>query len=293
MKRIMVTSDISFSVVTVGMMRIISSRITGHELELLISRAIDNGIDTFDHAMVYGGNHACETYFGQILKQNPDMRKKITLISKFGIYKPENGKPQAYYDYSSDSIQKSVDESLKALSVDRIDVMLIHRPSPFANPSQIAETSEKLIRQGKIGALGVSNYLPSQMRAMQKHLDRPIAVNQVEMSLLATNYLFDGTSDYCHEVNLPLMAWSPMAGGRLMSGDTKLLQVIEEMALSYSTSTDAIGYAWLLSQPLPITVITGSMKWSRIEAAIQGTQISLSAKDWFYLLEVARGQRVP
>lgn len=293
MKRIIIGDSIALSAVTMGMMRIISGGIADQELETLIGTSLAHGIDTFDHAMVYGGNHACEERFGRVLARNPAWKREMTLVSKFGIYKPHNGKPSAYYDHSPEAIRSSVEQSLAALGVDRIDVMLVHRPSPLADPAEIAQTAADLIKEGKIGALGTSNFTPAQSRALQKHMDLPLAVNQIEMSILGNSYLFDGTADYAHETGMPLMAWSPMAGGRLFQESEALTSAIQEVADAYRATPEAIAYAWLYTQPLQTAVVTGSMQWPRIEAALQGLEIKLTTPEWFYLLEAARGYRIP
>ncbi len=297
MKRIQMTDGVSLSKVTAGMMRIIGDGMSRADLEAFIDKAIENGVTTFDHAAVYGGElHNCEKRFGEVLGDKPSLRDKMEIVTKFGIYFMDDGKGgnTIYYDHTAEAIRSSVEDSLRALRTDYVDVALVHRPSPYADPAVIADTADALIREGKIRSLGVSNFTPAQMRALQKYFNGPLVTNQVQISPLYTDELFNGTLDYAYESKSSLMAWSPMGGGKMFKDPASALsQKLEQLAKKYGVDASTIVYAWIASHPAPIVIVTGTVKWERMPAAIKGCELQLTQQEWFAVLEAARGFNVP
>lgn len=159
-------------------------------IEKLINTSLDQGITTFDHADIYG-NYSCEECFGNVLRTDASLRNKLQLITKFGIKLMSEKRPFhqiKHYDTSAEHIIWSVENSLKALGTDRVDVLLIHRPDPLLNPIEVAEAFSKLKQQGKVLHVGVSNFSSSQFEMLQSYLSVPLVTNQIELSCLETNH---------------------------------------------------------------------------------------------------------
>jgi predicted oxidoreductase len=295
MKRISLQRGQSISQVAAGMMRIVSENVSNQDLALLIHRALDAGITTFDLAAIYGGElHKCERAFGDVLEKEPALRKSMEIVTKFGIYPfyYEDGRRSSMYDYSARAIRASIEDSLSSLHTTHIDLALIHRPSPLADPAEIADVLQALVKEGKILSVGVSNHTPAQMRALQGYLPFLLVANQVQISAMNPQCLFDGTIDYAFETKSLLMAWSPLGGGRLEE-NASLIKVLSKIGGKYGVVLPMILVAWIAMLPARIAIITGTMKPDRLLEAVQGCEIKLTTQEWFEVLEAARGYRVP
>lgn len=298
MKRIRLSADLELSQVVMGCMRIVDSKISEDELLKNVETCLDMGITSMDHAPVYGG-YTCEKIFGDaVLRKRPDLREKMEIITKTGIVLPgRNGNKTIYYNSTKEEIFKEMDESLQRLGTDYVDLLLVHRPDPLADPSETAEALETLVKQGKVRQVGVSNFMPSQMTMLQSRLSLPITVNQMELSVKTTENFFNGVVDDAFTRKMPLMAWSPLGGGSVFKGEdeqsVRLRSVLTEIAGDHNTSMDAIMYAWLFVHPVQIAAITGTMNAGRIRTAAEATEISLSYDEWYRILEASRGYSVP
>lgn len=253
------------------------------------------GIDTFDHADIYG-DFENEERFGNVLKKHPDIKQKIKIITKCGIQVPGAKFPTKHYNTSKEHIRYSVERSLRKLQVECLDVVLIHRPDPLMDPSEMAEVFESLIQEGKVKHFGVSNFTTSQFQMVQSQYKRPLFTNQVEFHLFRTEPMFDGTFDQMIEVGIHPMIWSPTAGGTLFTPKTdlesKTLTKLQEIAKKYGASVDQILYSWFLNHPAGIVPILGTNDSKRIESAANCFSYPLTRVEWFTLLEVARGREV-
>ncbi len=296
MKRLNMTENFDISQVIAGFMRLTSSDLDEQGLLNFTKECIDLGVDTFDHAPVYG-SYTCEKIFGDsVLKKEPSLRKKMKLITKTGIVSLAHAET-AHYNSSSKYILNEVEQSLQKLSTDYVDLLLVHRPDFLASPEDIAYALEKLIKEGKVLNIGVSNYTPSQMEALQSYLSVPIVTNQVEISVKYVDVFTDGTLDHAFKTRSSLMAWSPVGGGSVFSGDdeqsTRLRTALQKLADKYNTTIDAIMYAWLFTHPINMSAVAGTMNIDRIKVAVEATKITLTYEEWYYILEASRGYRVP
>ena len=123
--------------------------------------------------------------------------------------------------------------SLRRLGVDVIDLYQIHRPDLLTHPADVAATLAALRDEGKIREVGVSNHTPAQVDALQAHLPFPLVSNQPEYSAVHLDPLRDGTFDACMRDGVVPLVWSPLAGGRLATGDgvrPELLAVLDGLA---------------------------------------------------------------
>jgi predicted oxidoreductase len=256
----------------------------------LVHTALDEGITTFDHADIYG-DHNNEEIFGHVLRKDPSLREKMQLISKFGIKFKSPRRPATWikhYDTSKEHINWSVENSLKMLGTDRLDVLLIHRPDPLLSPTEVAEAFTQLKQQGKVLHFGVSNFSPGQFRMLQHYLDFPLVTNQIEISLSRVTPFFNGDLDVLLEHEAAAMAWSPLGGGNLMIGDREWFG----KASKYNASYAQLSLAWLLKHPAIFPVI-GTTKPERITEAAKSVAIDLDRQDWFEMLQWVRGEEVP
>jgi len=253
----------------------------------MIESCMEVGITTFDHADIYG-SYTTEAEFGDALKEDSSLRSKIQIISKCGIQMLAENRPQHQiksYNTSKEHIIQSVENSLQNFGTDYLDVLLIHRPDPLMNPTEIAEAVGQLKQQGKIIQFGVSNFLPHHVNMLQAFTE--VEINQVEISILHLDTFTDGTLDHCIENNILPMAWSPVGGGKLTDENNPRLQTIQttasSLATKYNTGIDEILIAFLLKHPAQIIPVLGTTKIKRIKQAQAAKSILLSREDWFKL----------
>jgi len=289
----------TLSRITLGFWRAREWNYTIQQLNTLVSQSIELGVTSFDHADIYG-NYECETIFGNILKDNPSIRKQIQIITKCGIklLSPQFPETQTkHYDTGKEHIIKSVNNSLKNLKTDYIDLLLIHRPDPFMNADVTAQAFYELKKSGKVLNFGVSNFLPHQFSMLQSRLDFPLSTNQIEVSVLCTEHFDNGNVDYLQEKRVAPMVWSPFAGGRIFWENSdqaiRVRNVLNEFAVKYQTGIDAIANAWLLVHPVNFIVVLGTGKIERIKSALKGMEIKLTREEWFKIWIASKGNEVP
>ena len=186
-------SDLSSSRLAYGCMRITGDGSAGalERGEDAIRAALDNGYTIFDHADIYGDG-ACETLFGEFLRESPGLRDEITIIGKCGVRLW--GVDVNHYNLSGAHILASVEGSLQRLHVEQLDLLLLHRPDLLADFHEIAEVFESLHASGKVAEFGVSNFSPATLAALQAVTDRRLQVNQVEINIHRVDVL-----DYARE----------------------------------------------------------------------------------------------
>jgi len=260
------------------------------------------GFTFFDHADIYCRG-ACEQIYGVALKRHPDWRHRHIVATKCGIRFPGDPQPGSphRYDFSKAHILASAEASLRRLNRDVIDLYQLHRPDVLMDPAEVAEAFDALHRSGKVRWFGVSNFLPSQVRALQAHWNLPLAVNQVEIHLLRLDPFTDGTLDQCLELNLAPLSWSPVAQGRLADGHdagphplTRSLHAeLDAVARTLGISRAEAATAWLLAHPSKIIPIIGSTRPERIRSASEALHVRMDRETWYRLYTTARGAKLP
>lgn len=264
------------------------------ESAALINYCLENGISTFDHADIYG-DYTNEAEFGQALIESNVPREKIQLISKCGIqFSAESRNNRVkHYDYSKDYIIWSVEQSLQNLKTDYLDMLLLHRPSPLMQPSEIAEAVNELQAAGKIKDFGVSNFSPSQIKLLEKEIE--IDANQVEFSLTQNRAMNDGTLDDIVNNDRIAMSWSPL--GAYFKEDSPAIsrigKYLEILCEKYTATEDQLLLAWIMKHPSKIKPVVGTTTEARLTMAAKAVQIEMELQDWFVLLEAANGNEVP
>jgi predicted oxidoreductase len=260
----------------------------------LIRSCIEYGITTFDHADIYGG-YTTEAEFGKALTQSKTKRETIQLISKCGIQHTlgnRNNKVK-HYDYSKDYIIQSVEGSLKNLETDYLDILLLHRPSPLMQPDEIAEAFEKLKKDGKVKAFGVSNFTNTQTDLIRSKTE--VSYNQIEFSATQYQPMLDGTLDYMQVNNITPMAWSPL--GIVFKQNTpqtqRLKKLLLELVAKYNVTSDIILFAWILQHPAGVLPVAGSTNTYRLKNLMAATKLTLELEDWFAIWTESMGDKVP
>lgn len=268
-----------------------------------IMTALEEGYNHFDHADIYGGG-ACESLFGEILAEKPQLREQIILTSKAGI-RPRNNDQDSYaptrYDFSQQYLLESVEGSLKRLNTDYLDMFLLHRPDYLFDVHEVAETFARLKASGKVKHFGISNFKPSQVELLKSAVSMPLLVNQVEINIHNIDTLLDGTLDQCQQHGITPIAWCPLGGvaysawGNTFSVDDeqRIENELAKQSERYSCAPWQIILAWLLKHPAGICPIIGSTTPERIVAAKQALELDYSREDWYRLLEARNGQAVP
>jgi predicted oxidoreductase len=274
------------------------AKFTTASFEQMIKDCIAVGVTTFDHADIYG-DYTTEEDFGKVLQNQPSLRQHMQIITKCGIQMVSINRPHhkiKSYDTSYEHIVESVEQSLKNLSTDYIDCLLIHRPDPLFNADEVAKAFEQLKQQGKVLEFGVSNFRKWQVDLLRSRF--PVSVNQFECSLLHLEPFGDGTLDQCQQHKIVPMAWSPMGGGNLFVIDEedernkRILAVANILAEKYATGADVILMSWLMTHPAGILPVLGTSKIERLHAAVAATLLKLEREEWFMLWRASTGREV-
>lgn len=278
-----------------------------------VEAALSIGVNVFDHADIYRSGKA-ETAFGEVLKRTPGLRERIQIQTKCGIRLDPDHAP---YDLST--IVARVDDSLARLGVDYVDTLLLHRPDPLLERADVAAAVAELHAAGKIRALGVSNMSGAQIAFLQREIDLPIVVNQLELSLGrhdwvdstvlvnhpdgADNTFPHGTLEYCASTGVRLQAWGPLARGRYSgapdstrtAADEAASALVQTLADAKNTTREAIVLGWLMRHPAHIDPVVGSSDPARIRACGDAAEqaAAMTRDEWFALYVAARGRPLP
>jgi predicted oxidoreductase len=271
-----------------------------------LESAVEAGYNFIDHADIYGDTMS-EAIHGLALDRHPDWRDKLVVATKCGIrFEDEPPGTPHRYDFSGEHIRWSIDESLKRLKLERVDLYQLHRPDWLADPEDIAAALVDIHQAGKVRYFGVSNFRPSLVDAVQSALPFPLVSNQVQIHLLRLDTFEDGTLDQCLEKKMTPLAWSPLAGGRLaaafdekfplpqsehdLAAVARLRPVLADTAQAYSVTPLAIVLAWLMRHPSKIIPIYGSTRPEAIREATKADAITLDRDSWYRILRAARGK---
>ncbi len=269
-------------------------RLSTEEMIAQIEITLEAGISTFDHADIYG-DYTTETQFGKAFKQSNIAREDLQLISKCGIQLVGNTRKNTigHYEYSKAYIIRSVEQSLKNLQTDYLDLLLLHRPSPLMQATEINEAISTLQSEGKIIEFGVSNFTPSQMELIETN--QKISVNQIEFSLTENVAMHNGTLDAMQINKITPMCWSPL--GNVFGSETaqaiQIRLVLKKLCKKYNATEDQLLLAWICSHPAKMHPVIGTTNKTRIPNAQKAIEIQLELEDWFELLVASQGHAVP
>jgi len=298
--RIKLAKDFKISPIVQGHWRIDAWKFSNQDLLKHTEQCIELGINTFDHADIYG-DYSCEKLFGNALKLKKGLRKEIQIITKCGIKLLSNKFPSReihYYDYSYEHIIESVENSLKNLDTDYIDLLLLHRPAPFFNPKEVAKAFTYLKAKGMVINFGVSNFTPIQFAMLSQFTDEKLITNQVEISPYCLEHFENGNIDFFLKESINPMAWSPLSGGDFLNKNTaknkRIIKALTEVANELQIDTiEKVIYCWLLKHPVNIIPIVGTSKIERLKYAIEALHIQMSLEQWYKIYKAATGVELP
>ena len=269
----------------------------GHaDARACVDAALDAGITLFDTADIYGldtpaGFGAAEVLLGELFAEDRALRDRMVLASKGGIV------PGVPYDSSPAYLRRAVDASLHRLGVDRLDLWQVHRPDILTHPQELARTLEEMVASGKVGAVGVSNFTLAQMEALVALSDIPIATSQPELSVLHRQPIEDGQLDRAMARGQVVLAWSPLAGGRLVSPDTSEAQAaasaLDAVAREHGVSRATAAFSWVAHHPAHPVPIIGSQNPERIREGADIGAVGWTRRSWYDVLQAAMGEALP
>lgn len=283
-----------------GTWRLLKEPVTDQELNARLQVCLECGVTTIDTAEIYGG-YRVEEALGRALALTPGLRDRFEIVTKAGIYVPNEFHPDrrtAHYNATAPRLVKSLEKSLRWLGTDRVELFLVHRPDWLTRADDTAAGLNQLVRSGKVRAAGVSNYTASQFELLSAFMEKPLATNQVEFNLLHMDAMHDGVFHRCEQAGISPMAWSPLAGGRIFdprsAEGAHLAQAAAAMAPRYGGATlEQLAFAWVLAHPSRPIAIVGTNKAERIRSAAAADAIELERQDWYALWEAAQGRKIP
>ena len=296
MERIALSDRLELSRIIYGMWRLTddADRSSSH-VQAKIEACLAQGITSFDQADIYGG-YSSEAVLVETLKQAPALREQMEIITKCNIVAPcgiHSDKRLKYYDTSEQYITQAVDRSLREMAIEHIDLLLIHRPDPMMNADTTGGTLDRLVKSGKVKAVGVSNFRPWDTDLLQSRMSNKLVTNQIEISLAENTALTNGDLAHLQQHSITPMAWSPLAGGSLFQAPhSNLALKLSEMAEKFSVDSGSLAIAWLLKHPANILPIMGSNNIQRIESFSKALEIELDRQSWFELYQTANGAEV-
>jgi len=290
-------SGLQVPTVAVGCMRI--SNMNESEASAFVNTAVENGAVFFDHADIYGGGKS-ESVFGKAIASMK--REDLIIQTKCGIRKGQ-------FDFSYEHITQSVEDSLKRLGTDYIDVLLLHRPDALMEPEEVAKAFDELKASGKVRHFGVSNQNPYQMQLLQSCLDMPLCVNQLQFSVMHAPMIQSGINvnmyndsavnrdggvlDYCRLNKITIQPWSPMQygffEGCFIDNEKfpELNEKLEEIGGKYGVSKTTVAFAWILRHPAKMQPVTGTTNLTRLVDCIKASEIALTREEWYEIYRAA------
>lgn len=305
MKRITIgNSALTASEISLGCMRM--ADLSKEDANKVINTALENGIDFFDHADIYGGGKS-EEVFADAIDMNATIREKMILQSKCGIR-------QGFFDFSKEHIIASVEGSLKRLKTDYLDTLLLHRPDTLFEPEEVAAAFTELEKSGKVRHFGVSNQNPGQIELLKKYVDQELIANQLQFSIMHTGMIDTGFNvnmtidpsldrdggilEYSRLNNMTIQAWSPFQygffEGVFLDNDKfpELNKTIDKIAADKGVTNSAIAVAWIQRHPASFQTVVGTMNPGRIADIAKASDVTLSREEWYEIYR-ATGNQLP
>ncbi|MBC1977410.1 aldo/keto reductase [Listeria marthii] len=303
MKRITIgNSALTASEISLGCMRM--ADLSKEDANKVINTALENGIDFFDHADIYGGGKS-EEVFADAIDMNATIREKMILQSKCGIR-------QGFFDFSKEHIISSVEGSLKRLKTDYLDTLLLHRPDTLFEPEEVASAFTELEKSGKVRHFGVSNQNPGQIELLKKYVDQELIANQLQFSIMHTGMIDTGFNvnmtidpsldrdggilEYSRLNNMTIQAWSPFQfgffEGVFLDNDKfpELNKTIDKIAADKGVTNSAIAVAWIQRHPASFQTVVGTMNPGRIADIAKASDVTLSREEWYEIYRAAGNQ---
>ena len=296
--------DASASAISLGCMRMAS--LDEKRVDAIMNKALENGINFFDHADIYGGGES-ERLFGEFLKRSKTKREDIYIQTKCAIH-------DGQFDFSKEHILRSVDGSLARLGVEYVDFLLLHRPDTLMEPEEVAQAFDELLSNGKVRNFGVSNHNAMQIELLKTAVKQPLVANQLQFSPTEAGMVTSGMNvnmknaesqmhdggilEYSRIKNMTIQAWSPFQfgffEGTYIDNDKfpKLNAKLAEIGEKYSLTKTGVAAAWILRHPANMQLIAGTMNPSRLDEICQASDITLTRSEWYEIYRCA-GHSLP
>lgn len=272
-----------------------------NEMIALLRKSVERGITFFDTAEVYGP-FTNEELVGEALEP---FKGQVVIATKFGWKHGPNKGPHPKFgtDSRPEQIRRVVEESLKRLRVDVIDLFYQHRPDPNVPIEDVAGAVKDLIQEGKVKHFGLSESPADHIR--RAHAVQPVTALQSEYSIWWTEIEENDVLETCEELGIGLVPYSPLGRGYLTGKITKettfaendirhdnprfteeaieanwaVVDLLERIAKEKDGTPAQIALAWLLAQKPWIVPIPGSRKLHRLDENNGAVDIELTAKD--------------
>lgn len=299
MKQIEIGGKIPASAISLGCMRM--GNRSEKEIEQIMDCALENGINFFDHADIYGRGNS-EKLFGRYLKSHPGVREKIVIQTKCAIH-------DGQYDFSKEHILRSVDGSLLRLGIEYIDLLLLHRPDTLMEPEEVAEAFSELEKSGKVRHFGVSNHNPLQIELLKTAVKQPLLVNQLQFSVTEAGMITSGMNvnmknpesqmhdgsvlEYSRIKRMTIQTWSPFQfgffKGSFIDNDDypELNSALEKIGNKYGLSKTGTAAAWILRHPANMQLIAGTMNPEHLSEICKAGDIDLTRAEWYEIYRSA------
>ena len=271
----------------------------------IMSRALEQGVNFIDTADIYGQDGLSERVVGSWMSENKT-RDRVVLATKFRFRMSEgaNGTGASRY-----RIVRTVEESLKRLKTDRIDLYQIHMQDIDTPEEETLRALDDLVHAGKVLYLGASNYAAyrltdSQWISKTEHLHRFVSL-QMQYSLMVRDLEREHVP-LCKQFGIGILPWSPLAGGFLSGKYAKnapppkgvrlekwkegfagydndrgwsTLEAVKAIAKEKETTASAVSLAWLLAKPTVTSVIFGARSIAQLDDNLKATEVKLTAED--------------
>ena len=294
--RVNLQDNFSISKLVIGCMRLNEWNLNVKQRIEFVEWCIEQGVTTFDHADIYGGNHRNEELFGEVLQMKPQLREKIEIITKCSICVPNDANPNIktrYFNLDSKYIIKQVNKSIEKLKCDYIDLLLIHMHDLLVNPKELNDTLNQLKEEGKVKYFGLSNHNPLEFDTLQKYTDVKFVTHQFMLHPLGIENYKNGTMTHCLKEGIHPMFWSPLAGGRIFNPtnafEENMKNVLEGIKQElHLREVDEVIYKWLLKHSSDPVIVLGTGNRERIKRALHSLQgVQMTREQWYKIITEA------
>jgi aryl-alcohol dehydrogenase-like predicted oxidoreductase len=260
--------------------------------------ALEFGINHFDTADMYGVGHNEEL----LSKAFSDRWNKVTVATKFGVRRGDNGE---WLGLSGrpEYVKEACEKSLKRLGRETIDLYYQHRPDPNVPVEESVGAMKKLVEEGKVRFIGLSEFSAEQIRAA--HAVHPITALQSEYSLWTRNVEDEGILEACRDLGIAFVAYSPLGRGFLtgaipnrealdandwrrdnprfsdeaMAENTRFVELIREIASKKGATEAQVALAWVLAQGEDVFAIPGTRRIERLKENLGAWKVQFIADE--------------
>ena len=258
--------------------------------------AIDLGINHFDTADMYGSGHN-EALISRAFSDRWD---RVTVATKFGVRRGANGE---WLGFSArpEYVKEACENSLRRLGLETIDLYYQHRPDPNVPVEESVGAMKRLVEEGKVRFIGLSEFSTEQIRAA--HAVHPVTALQTEYSLWTRDVEEEGILEACRDLGIAFVAYSPLGRGFLtgaiptretldasdwrldnprftsnaLAENARFVALIRDIAIQKGATEAQVALAWVLAQGEDIFVIPGTRRIERLEDNLGALKVPFTA----------------